>query len=288
MVPFHLPAAPLSAAVLVSRTPEARDCPDVERLSTRVEHIIGRAFAPRSGAAPAILVRADFTRAVGAYEARVELSGAREGERLLRDEGATCDALADAVSVTVALMLDPSQPPPPRPPPARSWFELWLMPRFGIVAGLVGAPTWIGGGAVEGSIGPLASVSAGGSFTGSHANRLDPGSVRVGSWYAELAGFRSLTGDDLRFGPCVSLMGGALRGTGEGYPATSSASLTWFAVGAGLRTDLRVGPSIRLALRAIAVAPTRRESFFIAYVGTVQPSSTFAGMADITLALRSF
>src|SRR5215470_17220104 len=99
MVPFHLLGAPLSAAVLVSRTPEARDCPDVERLSARVEHIIGRPFAPPSGA-PAILVRADFSRADGAYEARVELRGAREGERLLRDEGATCEALADAVSVT--------------------------------------------------------------------------------------------------------------------------------------------------------------------------------------------
>jgi hypothetical protein len=54
-------------------------------------------------------MRAEFARRGEGYEATLRMSGVREGERVLRDHGASCEALADAVAVTTALLLDASK-----------------------------------------------------------------------------------------------------------------------------------------------------------------------------------
>src|SRR4051812_36976610 len=102
MLSLHLLGAPLSAAIFVSRAPEAVDCPETGALAARVERIVERPLAGPSGA-NSLVVRVEFSRNRGSYEADVHLSGAREGERMLRDDSPTCEALADAVAVTTAL-----------------------------------------------------------------------------------------------------------------------------------------------------------------------------------------
>src|SRR5687768_17319209 len=98
MLPFVGLAAPLSVAILVSRATQAGDWPHPEQLATRVGRIVGHSLASEGGP-PAVVVRAVFTRQGGTYEATLQMSGAREGERVLRDQGASCEALADAVAV---------------------------------------------------------------------------------------------------------------------------------------------------------------------------------------------
>jgi len=139
MVPFVGLAAPLSAAILVSRAADVPDCPDTEQLTARVERIVGHSLEAEG--APPLVVRAEFTRQGGAYKATLQMSGVREGERVLRDQGASCDALADAVAVTTALMLDASSREPRAAEggtsDAPSWLErLRLSGRFGAGAGL--------------------------------------------------------------------------------------------------------------------------------------------------------
>src|SRR5688572_3004400 len=111
MVPIVWLGAPLSAAILVSRAPEAHDCPDAEQLRARVERIVGHSLAG-DDTSRAFVMRAEFTRRGEGYEATLRMSGIREGERVLRDQGTSCEALADAVAVTTALLLDESKREP--------------------------------------------------------------------------------------------------------------------------------------------------------------------------------
>ena len=290
MLPFVGLAAPLSAAILVSRAPQAADCPDTEQLATRVERIVGHSLASEGGP-PALVVRAEFTRLGGAYEANLQMSGAREGERVLRDPGASCEALADAVAVTTALMLDASKREPRAAEEATadapSWLDrLRLWGHFGAGTGLGGGPTVVAGGGVEASLDALTSIAFGATWVGPHTHPLGSGAVDVRLWYVELGGFRSLTGESLRFGPTALLMGGVLSGAGAGYSSSSSAALAWFAAGAGLRGELGAGAHLRLCARALALVPARNQSFSIGYVGTAYDSSPVAGVVEFIVSVK--
>jgi hypothetical protein len=150
----------------------------------------------------------------------------------------------------------------------------------------VGATSWIAGGGVEVALDPLTLFDLGAALTGSQESQLGAGAVEVRLWFVELGAFRSLTGETFKLGPAMQLMAGALRGEGAQYPVTSSASLTWLAVGAGVRGDFAVGPSLRLGARMLAVVPARKHSFSVGYVGTAYESGTVAGLADLVLDVR--
>jgi hypothetical protein len=283
----HLMVAQLSAAIVVSRAPGAGDCPDTQQLGARVERITASPLVSSESAAT--VVHADFSRAGNAYEAKLQLTGGREGERVLRDESPTCEPLADAVAVATALLLDPaSRPPAPRESsePAASWVSIWLSGRFGAAAGVVGGPSWIAGGGLQASLGPLTLIELGGALTGPQENRLGTGAVEVRLWFVELGAFRSLTGERFKVGPTLHLMAGALRGEGAQYPVTSSVSLTWLAVGAGVRADFALAPGLRLGARSRVVLPLQSHVFSVGYVGTAYESSVIAGVADLVLDVR--
>ncbi|HMI85468.1 MAG TPA: hypothetical protein VK550_15335 [Polyangiaceae bacterium] len=283
----HLLVAQLSAAIVVTRASDARDCPDTEHLAARVERISASPLSSPQNATT--VVRADFSRAGSAYEAKLQLTGSREGERLLRDESPTCEPLADAVAVATAVLLDPaSRPPPAREPhdQAPSWFAIWFSGRFGAGAGIVGGPSWVAGGGFETSLGPLTLIELGGALTGPQQSPLGAGTVEVRLWFAELGVFRSLTGETFKVGPTLHVMGGALHGEGTEYAVTSSASLTWLALGAGVRGDLAVAPRLRLGARWRLVVPLQNHSFSVGYVGTAYESEVVAGVADLVLDVR--
>jgi hypothetical protein len=283
----HLVVAQLSAAVVVARAPDARDCPDTAHFAARVERITASTLAAPENAAT--IVRAEFSRTGNVYEAKLQLSGARQGERVLRDESPTCEPLSDAVAVATALLLDPASRPPAAgeaPEKAPSWFGIWLSARFGAGTGLVGAPSFVAGGALQASLGPLTLMELGGLVTGSQARQLGAGAVEVRLWFAELGVFRSLTGERFKVGPTLHLMAGAVRGEGVLYPVTSSSSLTWLALAAGARADIPLGPSVRAGVRARLVLPAQSHTFSVGYVGTAYESSTIAGVADLVLDVR--
>ena len=277
--------AQLGAMIAVARTPEALDCPDTEPFAARVAHITRSPLAaPDRGTS----LRVTFSRVAGAYEAKVTLTGQRQGERVLRDESPTCDALADAVAVTTVLLLDPAWQPlddraiEARPP---KW-SLWASARVGASAGLVPGVSFIAGGGIEAMLGPLTSISLAGAWSGSREAKLGAGAVDVGLWFIELAAFRSLTGERFRLGPTIELMAGALHGEGSQYPVISGASLGWFAFGAGARADVELGAGVRLGVRSNVVIPTRKHSFSVGYVGTAYESNVAAGVADLVLEMR--
>lgn len=290
MTPWLILGASLSATVGVERAPSSLDCPSAERLTSAVEAIVGRPLAS-SEDSKRLSVQVVFTRSEKGYEAHLRLTGAAEGERVLLDRGENCEALADAVAVTLALLFDPAvqspkAPAPAQPQPARPNPGLWLGARFGLGLGLVEGATWVAGGAFGLSLGARTWFELGAATSGSQALAYGSGVVRVRLSYAELSGFHSVTGGAFQLGPALSILGGVTSGAGEGYATTTRASLAYIALAGGARAQIRLAPRLLLSLRVEGVVPLQNQVFSVGYAGPAYQSSGFALVTDLGLALQ--
>ena len=238
-----------------------------------------------------IWVQVVFSRFEQGYEAHLRLTGAAEGERVLGDRGENCEALADAVAVTLALLFDPASQPPKahaiaQPQPAQPTLGVWFGGRVGLGLGLVGGATWVAGGAVGLSLGARTWFELGAATSGSRALAFGSGVVRVRLSYAELSGFHSLTAGDFQLGPVLSILGGATSGAGDGYATSTSATLAYIALAGGARAQIRLIPRLLLSLRAEGVVPLQTQVFSVGYVGSAYESSALALVTDLGLALQ--
>src|SRR5262245_51916025 len=101
-------ADPIHAALVVTRDDGARDCPDSAVLGARVETVAGKElFAAAGDAARDTWVQVEFVRSITGYRAVISARGQRQGTRALDDVGPECSSLAEAVAVTLAILLDP-------------------------------------------------------------------------------------------------------------------------------------------------------------------------------------
>lgn len=115
-----LGAAPEEAGELELRWVAPPTCPDEARVRARVEALLGRPLGP----GPAVLkVRAEIERG-RAFRLRLTTSTA-DGSRTRPFEGQSCDVLADAAILAIAIAIDPTvtsralQPTPaPNPEPS--------------------------------------------------------------------------------------------------------------------------------------------------------------------------
>lgn len=113
--------APLPDLV-VHRTDDTADCPDSAALAARVDqHMKRPALRPRKDTgAPAKerpSVDVQIYRSEAGFTAVVQTG---QKTRQISDKGATCRGLADAMAITLAILLDTEVPPPPpepEPPP---------------------------------------------------------------------------------------------------------------------------------------------------------------------------
>jgi hypothetical protein len=108
--------------LLVHRTDDTADCPDSAALAAQVDrHMKRPALRPRTDVAtpgkerPSLDVQ--IYRSESGYTAVVQTG---EKTRQITDKGATCRGLANALAITLAILLDTEVPPPapePTPPP---------------------------------------------------------------------------------------------------------------------------------------------------------------------------
>jgi hypothetical protein len=105
LLPKLAAAAPLGATIRVERGERADDCPDAPELTRAVERILQRSLSEPSGS-DELEVEVSFTSGRDEYAAVVRSLGPKPGERRLADRGKSCTALAQAVSVAIALLLD--------------------------------------------------------------------------------------------------------------------------------------------------------------------------------------
>ncbi len=249
-------ASPPLPRLVVRRAPDAADCPDAPALAIEVGRHMGRpALDPDAPAwMPAIDVA--IAREGAAFSAIVAIGGR---ERRLADPGPGCAGLGDALSVTLAILLDregppplplpppPSAPPPPPPDraapprpvaPPRSDPRVAVAVEGAFTYGLLGAaarpaftalvelrvagPIWVAPGIVWA---PARSIDF---PPGAVDVSLGAGTVRACA--AAIGG----AGDGPSISACVEPSIGALRGTGTGYASDASGTRLWASVGLGL------------------------------------------------------
>lgn len=94
-------------ALIVTRGARATDCPDAAALAREVERMNGKPSIDPAATGPVrTRLHVEIEHATGGYSAVIRALGAKTGERRLTDLGPGCGNLADALALTLALILD--------------------------------------------------------------------------------------------------------------------------------------------------------------------------------------
>jgi hypothetical protein len=296
----------------VEKATGAEQCPEQQELERRVEQILRQPLGELINAA-ALTIDVRFERTPeNAFSARVIATGPKPGRRLLRDSSPTCDALGEAVSVTIALLLDYARPDrdaatiAPSTVPAA---PATISPPADTVAAAardLDSDPWtarasleVGGGyGLGGDGGLLGFVRAGARHgrwlfdLGAGANLpreqgFQNGSVRTSLLFGSLRACY-LLGRSLLIAPCVQVGAGRLHGEGNGYGQVRAASLPWTAAGLGLAAEVPVAAGLYATLAATLWIPTRRQTFSVENAGIAWESKPLAGVLTAGVALSVF
>lgn len=257
-------AAPLPRLVVV-RPAEAGDCPDAPILAAAVERQMHHpALDPMSSDPSAPLYEVTLAHGDDGYAAVIR-SG--ESTRELSDPGSTCTELADALALTLAILLDsdPSPPPPPPPPPPPSPpVEPKVIPakpildvpqsRPGVQVRILPQRTWhfgvdIGTGKTLGVLTPWSNAVDGGIFVRRERFTIGAGVFAIPSVAIQdfanrgvanvylVAGRLDLCGriagnaNNVQFAICGQTLVGAVHAAGSGYPENRQGSQPWVGLG---------------------------------------------------------
>jgi hypothetical protein len=309
-------ARDLAARLHVEKAAGAEQCPEQQQLERRVEGILQRPLSDVV-ADSQLTLEVRFERTPNAFTAQVTATGPKPGRRLLRDTGPTCDALGEAVSVAIALLLDSSRPDHDAPSPSRESLApvdepaapAPAQPSNDMPAGTTGgfdARRWtaraaveVGGGYGLGGSGALfgfarlgarhggwlLDIGVGGNLPSEQS--FDTGSVRTSLVFGSLRACY-LIGRSLLVAPCAQLGLGRLHGEGYGYGQARAASLPWTAAGLGLAAEAPVAGALYLTLAATLWVPTRRQTFSVENAGIAWESKPVAGVLTAGLGLSLF
>ena len=321
VLPRRATAAPLGATITVERSERASDCPDEPELTRQVERILQRPLKDDSGAAE-LEVRVRFTWSRDQYLAYVLSRGPKPGERMLHDRGQSCAALAEAVSVAIALLLDkelearvssaadsgsparpanaelqkpaaseraPNDAAESNPARGRDGGALALRATLegGLGSGLVGQSTALLSEELGVRFQPGFILDAGFNAALPGTTHFENGSVRTTLLFGS-ARACYLWGGVFSLGPCASFGVGRLRGVGIDYATNTSRNLTWSAVGVGAVAEGPVWGRVFWGISGTLWLPSRRSSFSVQNVGTAWESSAVGAALGLRLGFRIF
>jgi hypothetical protein len=251
-------------------------CPSAGTVQTEIDGLLGGPASER--ARESLSVRATVERGTLWLVTLETRLGSAAGHRTI--EAVTCQALASATALIVALMIDPDavaarakrgnepepNPPPAAPPPPA--------PRatFGLVG--LGATSTLG--VLPGpDVGPTATLGLvrghwraelRGTY-GLREVRSDPLADASGAYGSfrffagTLVGCWLVSGAVAEWGPCAEAEVGAVRGEGVGQLQVASETTPWFGLGAGGAVIIKATSWLHFPLRAGAVVPLWRPSY---------------------------
>jgi hypothetical protein len=263
--PVHAAAVP-GAELTLSRTPAAASCPSEAAIAGELRN---RANARAESSEPLFLdVKLDARGS--AFTAEVRVTGRKQGERSLRAEGPTCDALHDVLVVSLSLLLDDDSETSPesprqvaRPPIAAAPPTGWLAAGG---AGTHGLPSaWSSAWFAElGVRFPRWDVSLGGVWAPERSVSFGPGEIVVQTLAARAHGCYALSGRELRLSGCAVGLLATLRGQAERFTNNDSQRRTWLLLGVG--PELRWFPAraLSVGISGQLLASLGRQSFSIA------------------------
>lgn len=276
------------------RAPEG--CPPAGAVEVEIDNLLGGPAADH--ARDGLRVRATVEHGALWFVTLDTVSKKASGHRTI--EAATCQGLANATALIVALMIDPDAvaarsgqapvdvPPPGQPAPAAPITP--APPRKAARAPSVPATSVLAGAAAAGNAGVLPSPDVGASVSVGVARlhwRIEaraaygprrvqsdtltdpPGAYGRFSFLAgTLAGCRTFTQPRFELGPCASLELGAVRGQGFGATQTTSHTSPWFGLGAGVFAAIQASAWLYFPMHADAVLPLWRPHYVFQNVPT--------------------
>ena len=275
------PGAARAEWLAVERAQGAENCPDAATLEARVQTI--RSGGQGLGPTPRDAYQIRFRRADDTLVAELRRAANAAHVRTLTVRGESCEPLAEAAAVALALLLDaePSARPPPAPPastlaPADSAATHQapsptpLRGSLALGAGALFGVTRLVAPALEGELGLWHArfrASLGVLGVPVHREPFGPGSLR--SW--QLAGsakgcLTPVTAARLRLDLCSGLYAGVLDVRARGYTRNDQRKQAWLAVPVEASGHVIVGP-VALALAVSALFPIRRPEFSIEGLG---------------------
>jgi hypothetical protein len=271
--------APPRAQLVVTRGAGAEDCPDVTALASKVRAMTAADVASSAADMPRdTWVEVELSRVLFGYRATISARGLRHGTRTIDDVGSSCSSLADAVAITLVMLLDPevAPEPPPRPPPApaiatapptnpaaRRAFIPGAEAAGGVSFAVLAHPAPMLELGVRAGVGARLGLVLGGGLVFPDRVDVAGGSVKLGLAYGYLRGSLSLlehAGTLLAIvaGPTL----GSLSGEGSDYDVPMPAHhLVWVAVAGGPELRAALSSWLTWSARLFMVAPLIHQGF---------------------------
>jgi hypothetical protein len=324
---FFVVGGPAQAAefaggtLTVARDTESADCPDEAALAISTLSL----GTPPAERTEGVAVSVVFQRDAFGYGAIITTTGSQAGVRELRKPGPSCAALAEAVSVVLAVLFDlaPLEQPPKvlpiaSPPPEAAPSPVLPPPRaperppsrpeparprtFGRSVGvgvqgagsyglLGAAPVLAVAGAVRVSSGRW-ELGAGALGAPKRAVEYIGRVVYVSVVAGRLVGcgwlFSSRSRPDVGF--CAGMLLGRMRARGDGFDDDAPvARATWFAAEAAAAGRLPLTANLAVRLGISLVVPSRSQRYTVTMAGTPRTafrSSPAAGLFEAGPELR--
>lgn len=287
-----LPAPPGvgRATLVVTRGAGAEDCPAADGFLERVAAITGGdRLQTDSRAGSDTWVYLELTHDLGKYSAIVQTRGRQQGSRTLSDVSASCASLADAVAVTLAVLLDAGPPsvareinPTPVVPrvepksrPERTDLRFATLLGGGVGLGLLAKPAPWGTGGVEAALGARVRLGLGAGVASPQRVHYLQGYTDLNlAWaYARACALALRTKADLELTFCVSPMLGVLSGSGKRYDFSSTKRWSWFVLAGGPQISGPLASPSFWWLSATLMAPLTLRGFQVTVDG--KPHDTF-------------
>jgi hypothetical protein len=286
----HAASVP-GAGLTLSRTPAAAGCPNEATVAAELRE---RASARAESSEPLFLDVALDAHG-SAFTAEIRVTGRKRGERSLRAEGPTCDALHDVLLVSLSLLLDdddqaaaPDLLREARPAPTAAA----EMPSGWLTAGAAATRAlpigWSGAAYAELAV-RFASwdVRLGGVWAPERRVRFAPGDIAVQTWAARAQSCYAFSGRELRLAGCAAALLSTLRGEGEHFSDNGSQRRAWLLLGFG--PELRWFPTRALSIGMSGQLSTSagRQTFVVAGVpGSAYRTEQWVGWLGADIGVR--
>ncbi len=281
-------------------------CPEAAQLAAEVERLLGRSL-PESAVsftADATVERDD----AGRWHMHLE-TRARDDARTRELDGESCDDVANATAVILALAIDEEQStqrtrrvaPSPTTAPASERADagaesvdrerwIWAARARGAVdvASLPQASAGFGAdvelirGALRIELGAMIWIPKSAAVA-DHAGAGGTVSLFTGALHGCFVPIRARA---VELGACGGLEAGRIAAEGFGVTSPATNSGLWLAPGLGLLAVWRAGPRLGIVAEAEALAPLVRDEFTLLNVGDVHRAPPLTGRAAVGLEVR--
>jgi hypothetical protein len=295
----------------VERAAGAESCPGAPELARKVTELEPGAELRPGPASGGPHFRVQIERRPEHWRARIQVSGARQGDRTLTDSGEGCAALGDAVALTLAMLLaplddepqpEPVEEAPPRPQPVSPVARETRAPSASEPTGFglalrAGPAATLGlleraGGALFAELelepAPALTTSLGLLWAPAQSIEHGPGRVEVSLAALLLSTcLEVVEAGSLQLSLCAVQAAGQIRGSGHDYSAyTDSAARPWLAAGGGARGSTAITGPLGWTIGLIGLVPLTSERFTIEGVsGAAYEPSPVALVAEVGLRL---